>query len=437
MSKEELKEKLDALQCHFTWHLSIAGHIDISHVLQKLAVEIKYTPHQNQAALLGLQAYLYQLEGQSREALQSLKDAEEYERQDEQQASAAGSLVIYGNYAWIHYLQASYQEAESYLQQVEQLCTTPLDAQLIPHIQAQKGWSLLAIRARNGERARECFEVALMLEPENRNFHAGLGMALYSCWNYFWYPDIAEEARIQLEKTVLEHPNNYRAKMCLAMLLEQADTERSISLIEENVEKSSDPDVLKASSSFWLKRNAIQKAIKILQQALEQNPGYHLLYQALAKCYKKQWLNANNKDKNNILEAAIKDLNQILQEHPDLVFVKLQLAEFYGARDPAQEEKIYRELQERKDTLSLKSLQALNLYWGNFFFYKKKSLDEAKAKFMDGYRIPMATAMRRKCAQKLTQLAQHYHGEAAAAIHRAMEDTDRHLPAEFSAVELE
>ncbi|XP_061203154.1 interferon-induced protein with tetratricopeptide repeats 2-like [Neopsephotus bourkii] len=436
MSKKELKEKLDALQCHFTWRLSIAGHIEVSHVLQKLAVEIKYTPHQNQAPLLGLQAYLYQLEGQSRAALQSLKDAEEYERQDKQQASVAGSLVIYGNYAWIHYLQASYQEAESYLQQVEQLCTTPLDAQLIPYIQAQKGWSLLAIRARNGERARECFEVALMLEPENRNFHAGLGMALYSCWNYFWYPDIAEEARIQLEKAVLENPNNYRAKMCLAMLLEQVNTERSISLIEENVEKSSDPDVLKASASFWLKRKATEKAIKILQQALEQNPGYHLLYQALAKCYKKQWLNANNRDKNNILEAAIKDLNQILQEHPDLVFVKLQLAEFYGARDPAQEEKIYRELQERKETLSLKSLQALNLYWGNFF-YKKSSLDEAKAKFMDGYRIPVATAMRRKCAQKLIQLAQCYQGEAAAAIYRFMEDTDRHLPAEFSAAELE
>lgn len=76
-SKEDLKEKLDAFQCHFTWHLSIEGHIDISHVMQKLAVEIKYTPHQNQAALLGLQAYLYQLKDQNREAPQSLKDAEE------------------------------------------------------------------------------------------------------------------------------------------------------------------------------------------------------------------------------------------------------------------------------------------------------------------------------------------------------------------------
>ncbi|XP_010019481.1 PREDICTED: interferon-induced protein with tetratricopeptide repeats 1-like, partial [Nestor notabilis] len=435
--KEELKEKLDALQCHFTWHLSIVGHIETSHVLQKLAVEIKYTPHQNQAALLGLQAYLYQLEGQNREALQSLKDAEKHKRQDKQQASAADSLVIYGNYAWIHYLQASYQEAESYLEEVQQLCTTPLDAQLIPYIQAQKGWSLLAIRARNGERARECFEAALMLEPENKNFHAGLGMALYSSWNYFWYPDIAEEARIQLEKTVLMHPNNYRAKIYLGVLLEQVNTERSIGLVEESVEKSSDPDVLKASASFWLRRNSADRAIQILHQALEQNPGYHLLYQALAKCYKIQWLNANSEDKNNILEAAIKDLNQILQEHPDLVFVKLQLAEFYGARNPAQEEKIYRELHKRKDTLSLKSLQALYLYWGKFFFYKKNSLDEAKAKFMDGYKIPMATAVRKECAQKLTKLAQHYHGEAAAAILRFMRDTDRQLPAEFSGGDLE
>ncbi|XP_009707802.1 PREDICTED: interferon-induced protein with tetratricopeptide repeats 2-like [Cariama cristata] len=408
------------------------------HVLQKVAVEIKHTPHQNQAALLGLQAYLYQLKGQTREALQSLKDAEEQERKDEQQTSAAGALIIYGNYAWIHYLRASYQEAESYLERIQQLCPAPWDARLVPYIQAQKGWSLLAIRARNGERARECFEVALMLEPGNRYFHAGLGMALYSSWSYFWYPDIARKAIIQLERTVLEQPSNYRAKIRLAKLLEQVDIERSISLIEESAEKSSDPDVLKASALFCLRRST-ERAIEILQRALQQDPGYHLLYQALAKSYKVQWLNAKKEDKNNILEAAIKDLKQILQKHPDLdlVFVKLQLAEFYGARDPAQEEKIYKELQERKDTLSPKGHQALNLYWGKFFLYKKKSLEEAKAKFMDGYKIPVLTEQRKECAQRLIKMTRYCHSDDADAIHRFIQDTNRHLPTEFSGTNLD
>ncbi|XP_009929706.2 interferon-induced protein with tetratricopeptide repeats 2-like [Opisthocomus hoazin] len=437
MSNAQLKEKLDALQCHFTWHLDITGHTEPTHVLQKLAVEIKHTAHQNQAALLGLQAYLYQLKGQSRAALQSLKDAEEHETQEEQQASAASSLIIYGNYAWIHYLQASYQEAESYLELIQQLCPTPWDTQLIPYIQAQKGWSLLAIRVRNGERARECFEVALMREPGNRFFRAGLGIALYFSWIYFWYPDIQRKAITQLERTVLEQPNNYRAKVYLARLLEQVDRERSIGLIEESTEKSSDPEVLRVSALFWLQRST-ERAIEILQQALQQNPGYHLLYQVLARCYKIQWINAKNKDKNNILDAAIKDLQQILQKHPDLdlVFVELQLAEFYGERDPAQEEKIYKELQDRKDTLSPKSHQALNLYWGNFFLYKKKSLEEAKAKFMDGYKIPMLTEVRKQCAQKLTKMA-WCHSDAAADIYRFIRETNRCLPTEFSGTYLD
>ncbi|XP_009811385.2 interferon-induced protein with tetratricopeptide repeats 1-like [Gavia stellata] len=438
MSNEQLKEKLDTLQCHFTWHLGVTGHAEPTHILQKLAVEIRHTPYQNQAALLGLQAYLYQLKGQNKEALQSLKDAEEHERQDGQQAAAAASLIIYGNYAWIHYLQASYQEAESYLEQIQELCPTPWDARLIPYIQAQKGWSLLAIRARNGERARECFEVALMLEPGNRYFHAGLGVALYSSWSYFWYPDIASKAIIQLERTVLEQPDNYRAKIYLAKLLEQADIERSIGLIEESAEKSSDPDVLKASALFFLRRST-ERAIEILQRALQQDPGYHLLHQALAKCYKIQWLNAKKEDKNNILEAAINDLEQTLQKYPDLdlVFVKLQLAEFYGTRDPAQEEKIYKELQERKDTLSPKGHQALSLYWGKFFLYKKKSLNEAKAKFMDGYKIPMLTEERKECARRLTKMAWHCHSEEADAIYRFIQETDRHLPAEFAGTNLD
>ncbi|KAM6230963.1 LOW QUALITY PROTEIN: uncharacterized protein M6G45_015361 [Spheniscus humboldti] len=155
----------------------------------------------------------------------------------------------------------------------------------------------------------------------------------------------------------------------------------------------------------------------------------HLLYQALAKCCKIQWLNAKKEDKNNILEAAIKDLKRILQKHPDLdlVFVKLQLAEFYGAKDPAQEE-IYKELQERKDTLSPKGRQTLSLYWGKFFLYKKKSLHEAKAKFMDGYKIPVLTEERKECARRLTKC----HSGDADATHCFIQETNCHSPAEFA-----
>ncbi|XP_065510598.1 interferon-induced protein with tetratricopeptide repeats 1-like [Caloenas nicobarica] len=439
MSSRQLKEKLDALQCHFTWQLGLTGQLEPTHVLQKLAVEIQHTPHPNQAVLLGLQAYLLQLKGQKREALQSLQDAEEHTRQDEQQASAAAAtLIIYGNYAWVHYLEASYQEAESYLERIQQLCPTPWDAQLIPYIQAQKGWSLLAVRARNGERARECFEVALMLEPGNRYFHAGLGMALYSSWIYFQDPDIARKAIIQLERTALEQPNNYRAKIYLARLLEKVDIERSTGLIEESAENSTNPYVLKASALFWLRHNT-ERAMEILQRALQQDPGYHLLYQALARCYRLQWLNAEEGDNNNILEEAIRHLQKILQNHPDLdlVYVKLQLAEFCGARDPEEEENIYKELQERIDTLSPKCRQALSLYWGKFFLYKRRSLDEAKAKFMDGYRIPALTKERKECAQRLRKMARHCGGDYADAIYRFIEETDYHLPMEFPGTDLD
>ncbi|KAM6364945.1 LOW QUALITY PROTEIN: interferon-induced protein with tetratricopeptide repeats 2-like [Pluvialis apricaria] len=369
---KELKEKLDALQRHFTWHLGVTGHVEPTPVLQKPTVEIRHTAHENQAALLGLQAYLYQLKGQNKAALQSLRDAEEHERQDEQQASAAGSLIIYGNYAWIRSFQPP-DKRPGYLERIQQLCPTPWDAQLVPYTQAKKGWFLLAIRARNGEQARECFEVALMLEPENRYFHAGLGMALYSSWSYFWYPDIARKAITQLERTVLEQPSNYRAKIYLAKLLEHVDIERSIGLIEESVEKSSDPDILKASALFWLRHST------------------------------ERWLDAQKEDKHNILEAAIQKLKQILQKHPDLdlVFVKLQLAEFYDERDPPQEEMIYKELQERRDSLSPKGRQALILNWGKLFLYKK-ALTKAKEKFMDGYKIPMLTEERKACTQRLT-----------------------------------
>ncbi|XP_064257185.1 interferon-induced protein with tetratricopeptide repeats 1-like [Passer domesticus] len=441
MSKEQLKKKLDALQCHFTWNLGVDS-FSLWHLLQKLDVEIKHTAHQNQVALLGLQAYLHQLNNHSKEALQSLKAAEEHNDKKHLWTSTAGSLTIYGNYAWIHYLQGSYQEAETWLERVQPLCSTPWDVGLIPHIQAQKGWSLLAIRARNGERARECFNVALMLEPENRSFHTGLAMALYSSWNFCWQPDTEREARIHLERIVNEQPENYRAKIYLAKLLKQGDMEKATGLVKECVEKSSDPEVLKLSALFWMSWST-EKALEIIQQALQQDPGYHLLYQALANCYKKQWVKANQKEKDKLRCKATKELQQIIQEHPDLdlTLVKLQLAEFLGIKKPSQEEKIYEDLQRQMNTLSLRCQQALNLSWGDFFLYREKCMAEAKAKFMECYKIPVQTDQRMKCGHRLLTMAKTYqhNGDADAAndIYHFLQDADKHLPREPAALALD
>ncbi|XP_005532904.2 PREDICTED: interferon-induced protein with tetratricopeptide repeats 1-like isoform X1 [Pseudopodoces humilis] len=441
MSREQLKEKLDSLQCHFTWELDVDS-LCPQHVLQKLDVEIKHTAHQNQVALLGLQAFLHQLDNQSTAALQSLRAAEERNNEEEQPASTAGSLVIYGNYAWIHYLQGSYQEAETCLQRAQQLCPTPWDVRLIPHIQAHKGWSLLVIRARNGQRARECFEVALMLEPENRSFRTGLGMALYSSWNFSWQPDMASKAIAPLEGIINEQPNNYRAKIYLARLLGQGDKEKSIGLAEECAEGSSDPEVLRLSV-FLRMPQSTERALEIAQRAVQQNSGYHLLYQALAQCYKQQWLKANQEDKNNVLDAAIRHLQQIVEAHPDrdLTIVRLQLAELIGARDPAREEEIYKELQEKIDTLSLRYRQALNRFWGKFFLYRGKSLGKAKAKFMAAYSIPMQTDQRKDCGRRLRRMAQVYQRngdpDAANDIHCFLQEADRHLYGDPAALSLD
>ncbi|KAM4880821.1 interferon-induced protein with tetratricopeptide repeats 2-like [Sylvia borin] len=441
MSKEQLKEKLDALQCHFTWKLSVDSHSS-QHHLQKLDVDIKHMAHQNRVALLGLQAYLHQLNNQSTEALQSLRAAEEQNKEEEQPASTAGSLIIYGNYAWIHYLQGSYQEAETCLERVQQLCPTPWDVQLIPHIRAQKGWSLVVIRARNAERARECFDLALMFEPENRSLRTGLGMALYFSWKYSGQPDSAREAISYLERIVDEQPNNYRAKIYLAGILGHLDKEKSIALIEECAEKSSDPEVLKLSVSLWIPRST-KRAIEMAQRALQQDPGYHLLYQALGKSYKQHWLQASNpKDKKMILDTAISHLQQIVQKHPDIemVPVKLQLAEFIGERDPAQEERIYKEL-EKIDTLSPRHRQALNRFWGMFFLYRGRSREKAKAKFMDAYNIPEQTNQRRDCGRRLRKMAQIYqhNGDtnAANAIYHFLQEADWHLFGRFVTLTLD
>ncbi|XP_009067971.1 PREDICTED: interferon-induced protein with tetratricopeptide repeats 1-like [Acanthisitta chloris] len=419
MSNEQLLERLDALQCHFTWELGVKGCFNPTHILQKVAVELRHTMQQNQAALLGLQAYLYVLNNQNKE---------------QQQAATATSLITCGNYAWIKYLQAEYQEAEEYLEQIQQLCPAPWDARLIPHIQVQKGWSLLVVRSQNGERARECFEAALMLEPDNDDFHAGLGQALFASSNYFWSSNIASRAISQLERTIDRQPNDYRAKIYLADLFKRMDEKkRAMDLIKECAENSSDPEVLKRSALYYLSQSAA-RAVEILKQALQENPDYHLLYQALAKCYKKLWLTAEDEDKNDVLDAAIRHLEQIVQDHPDcdLTLTKLQLAELYGARNPSQEEDVYKELQEQSESLSLRGRQVLNHNWGKFCLYKKRSRHEALEKFMVCYKIPLNSGVRHECARMMRKMALNCSSEDANFIFRFIDDVNYSLPMEFA-----
>lgn len=110
-----LKERLEKLQCHFTWSLEEQDKIDIGHVKQGLILRLQHTPYNNRSNFYALQAYIHQLEGRYQEALESLRTAEEFLGEGQQANVIVSKLVISGNYAWIYYHLCNYEMVERYL----------------------------------------------------------------------------------------------------------------------------------------------------------------------------------------------------------------------------------------------------------------------------------------------------------------------------------
>ncbi|XP_044852659.1 interferon-induced protein with tetratricopeptide repeats 2-like [Mauremys mutica] len=408
MSPLRLKEKLQALQCHFTWNFEIRDKVDAAHLLQTLALRIAHTQYQNQATLLAMQAYLCHLQGQYEDALQSLREAEEILQRDHPDNFPRQVLVIYGNYAWIYYHLAHYDLVELYLDKVRKICSSlnslsPYAAQ-IPEIHAQKGWSLLAAGFRNGREATKCFQMALREDEANGEFLAGSAIAAFASWIHSYNSVSWNEAREKLGAIIHEQQQNYEAKVYLAKILKRTDRQQAEALLEDVVQNSLDPEVLRNAAMFFLPE-FLEKAVSILERAISLNPNYHLLHYDLGVCYKKQLEEAKSGRREEILAAAIEAFKKAVQKDPVSVFSKLALAEMYGESTPHYQEEIYLNLMSEMPSLSKKCQQAVYLHWGDFLFYKQKSLWEAAQMYKAGFAIPDKYLERQQLKKRLEEVA--------------------------------
>ncbi|XP_065407762.1 interferon-induced protein with tetratricopeptide repeats 5-like isoform X2 [Chrysemys picta bellii] len=430
MSPLRLKEKLQALQCHFTWNFEIRDKVDATHILQTLTLRIAYTHYQNKPTFLAMQAYLCHLQGQYEDALQSLREAEEILQRDHPDNFPRQVLVIYGNYAWLYYHLAHYDLAELYLDKVRKICSSlksrsPYAAQ-IPEIHAQKGWSLLAAGFRNGREATECFQMALREDEANGEFLGGLAIAAFASWTHSPNSASRNAAREKLGAIIREQQQNYEAKVYLAKTLKSVNREQAEALLEDVVQNSLDPEVLRNAAKFF-QREFVEKSISILERAISLNPNYHLLHYDLGVCYKKQLEEAKS-GRGEILAAAIEAFKKALQKDPASVFSKLALAEMYGENTPHYQEEIYLNLMSEMPSLSKRCQQAVYLHWGDFLFYKQKSLWEAAEMYKAGFTIPDGYPERLQLKTRLEEVAGEFQQSSQTAeaedIHDFIQQTE-------------
>ncbi|XP_060544730.1 interferon-induced protein with tetratricopeptide repeats 5-like isoform X2 [Pantherophis guttatus] len=426
-----LKEKLQRLQCHFTWDFEVKDKMHIRHTLLTLAVRLEHGPLRNRGTYLALKAYLRHLEGSPKEALAILQEAKEVLRKEPPGTFPRHVLLLYGNYAWIYYHLTDYDKVDLYLAQIRQICQDlsspePYSAP-IPEVYAQKGWSLLAMGFRNGQLAKECFQKALELQEPSVELQEGLAFSTFASWTHSYEDEkLQDESRKLLEGLIRSHPENYEVKVYLAQTYRMKDDERAWQLADDVVQNSLNPELLRMAAKVY-KVHSPSQAISTLKKAIALCGDYYLLHYDLGIYYTILLHRGSERKRADVMEDAIGSFRRSLEDNPGSVFSRLKLANLYGERCQLYEEEVYLSVMEELPTATKRCQQSFYLHWGDFLLQKKGQRQAALQAYKACLEVPGDHPVEQKhLGVRLRELARDFHlegdTEQERAVHRLLSE---------------
>lgn len=140
-----LENKLQNLQCHFTWGLNKEdadlNFLDVKLCETQDAIQHEGNEGNQERHNLNLLAYIKYLRGDNDEALGCLDKAERQNKGDEKLC-----LTIYGNLAWLLHHKGDDMRSMVYVEKIEKIQQTfpPASSSVLPReIHSEKAWSLL------------------------------------------------------------------------------------------------------------------------------------------------------------------------------------------------------------------------------------------------------------------------------------------------------
>ncbi|XP_059804089.1 interferon-induced protein with tetratricopeptide repeats 1-like [Hypanus sabinus] len=413
-----LKEKLDQLQCHFTWRPQ-KETIDVEDVIFRLHdsidMNLKYKAQSyNQLAFLNC------LQGNCEEAIQNLKEGEKILRENHKDEFERRSIITYGNFAWVHYHMGQLTEAQSYLDKLEMICKPlsdgPRYTAMIPEVYGEKGWSLLNSAAEYYEEAKECFAKALEQDPDNTEWIMGYATALSRLESISGTPESRDQSRsVKYFRRVLElDPDDAVAMVLLALKLQRLrQNEKANELVEQALQKTPDLSyVLRYAAKFYRKKGSVEKAIELLKQALGLTPHSCFLHHQLGLCYRSKLNYTRCKYPRNPVFHQKAELINLCKYHFEKAFdhrrrsfIKAQL-DFADicitSGEYSRAEETYRRLVELVD-IRPENMQSICLEAGLFELHQKRSETNAVCLFLKGVKIDYNSIERQTCRTNLEE----------------------------------
>ncbi|XP_035580226.1 interferon-induced protein with tetratricopeptide repeats 1-like [Zalophus californianus] len=424
MSKntDEVKAKLDQLRCHFTWELLVED-TELPDLENRILDQIDFLDTKYNVGIHNLLAYVKHLAGQNQEALGSLQEAEGLIQQERGAQSDVRLLVTWGNYAWLNYHMGRPEEAQAYLDKVENTCKefgAPSRYRMeCPQMDCEEGWALLKCGGKNYERAKACFEKALAVDPENPEFSTGYAITTYRLDVFNKATQVSEAFCLQtLKEAIRLNPEDAYIKALLALKLQdigqEAEGEKHIE--EALTNTSSQTYVFRYAAKFYRRKGSLDKALQLLKMALQATPSSAFLHHQIGLCYRAQMIKikraANWQPRGHVKEnsdkmvrMAISHFQFALEQKPTFEVAYIHLASMYiEADDYERAEDTYQRAFCLK-SLDEEKLQKIHFHYGQFQEFQKKSEVNAIIHYLKAVKIEKASLSKDKSMNSLEKLA--------------------------------
>ncbi|XP_076856329.1 interferon-induced protein with tetratricopeptide repeats 5-like [Brachyhypopomus gauderio] len=419
MTQSRLLEELRQLECHFTWELN-KEDINITDLLNRLEqhVELNHRGLEGLAHTYNSLAFVKYLLGSPKEALTKLEESVALTKQCHENNCDKWLIVTYGNLAWVQYHMECYTECERYLGKLRDIADKfPASAYAIHHeVLGEKAWALFKFSRKYYDRAKECFKMALELEPDNTHWNTGYALVLHRTET--WSSSSDDSAAVkQLQQAIDKNADNDELRVLLALRLARLNEyDKAERLVEEALEHSpSAPYVIRYVGKFFRDHGSVDRSLALLKRALEHMSNSGFIHHQLALCYKRKKISLQRNESRlspstsmevqKLRHQCIYHLEQASTLKTCFNLAMIELAVQYG-----EDEQLDRAEDLFQETLRVAKekneyLQKTYFHYGEFQQYRKRHLVSAIRLYMESLKIDHDTVDGKKSANNLKKIA--------------------------------
>uniref|UniRef100_A0A3Q2CE69 Interferon-induced protein with tetratricopeptide repeats 15 n=1 Tax=Cyprinodon variegatus TaxID=28743 RepID=A0A3Q2CE69_CYPVA len=397
-----LENKLEALQCHFTWNLDPGSHSLT--FIQKI-VEDFGTEEGNiwLGHIYNLQGFIQYKLGSSKEALKFFSRATETFKRLKNSDEGPWLIVNFGNLAWLHHLMGEDEKSQDYLSKGEAMMSkypAPPEQDLHPEVCAEKAWTLMRF---DEEEAAKLFQRAIEMQPNNIEWQSSwaiLSADTFRKSRNRMSPDVLEKLRSATEN---DPENLYVAALYLeaqALQIQHEVRELAKKVLERSTSRYNGITPL-----LRLYREYISKdeAVELAEQALKRDPDSRVLKRCAAICYVKKIFPPDFKPNTprRTISRAITLWEEMLELYGESKLQdQITLADLYAKVNPEKPDHIYRELLDRENLDSAEK-QMLYHFYAKYLFFNKENSHRSIAYHMKAAMIPEVSSYRQTSINEL------------------------------------